>query len=372
MWSAHFYFIMSELEILKYNQEEEKKKIKAWGGYGKLLYESEINFQVRAQSLIKQLINPITPDLIIEAEQKLALVKKGKIELTDNRIGVTSKFDPVLKRLMQPEKDVQAEITKNESLILKAKIAKKNEDKLKEDKQKELKQIEEHVRLYVADMHASYLETHNKLIADSYKYALDQKIPLSELNTYLDKVRNRITLENQATPRPQPKFSLNTPEDVEIEIKKHFNPWKPEEYVKSFRADLNTKFSDWANALKNPDLAIKLNDEEFNTNSAAISDLKSKETVAVKLDAISTELEPVQPGRSLKEVYKLPEPLTMEDADIIINAYCVHRKECKKYIRKISPMNFGVKQMISVLESLKNDDNNFSYTGLNFKLVETL
>lgn len=351
---------------------EEQKKADAWGGFGKQLYRNEISFQLRSQALVQKLIEPATPEQIQAAEVALATIKKELSALIEDRKVLTARFKSVAERLMEPEKYAEEAIINTEAAILKAKIAEKNAAKVKEDKEKELKAVAEHVRIYIADMHAAYLKAHAALIKTSYDHALEIDLPVAGLEVYLAKVCTRVNLSNTVTPPPKPAFRHNTQDVIDAEVNKHFLPWTPEKYVEEFKVALNSKFSDWELALKNKPQAKVLNNEEYDHTVGAIDGLLGRETVAAKLDAISIPVAEASTGKQLKEAYKLDEPSTIEQAFVIINAFSVNRNLCVPQMRSIKPANIGVKQMIAALEAVKNNDNNFEVTGLDFKKIDKL
>lgn len=363
-----------ELQVSKLiDKEVEIKRRVAWGEFGVVLYHGEIALQLRAQEINSKLIEPKTTQQIKEAEQALALVKKEYIALVEERKDkYTARFNSVAKRLMQPEQSIEEAIKANEAALIKAKQTEKEELKTTENKDKELKAIAEHVRLYVADMHAAYLKAQAKLISDAYKYAVDTKIPVDQIEAYVGKVSARINLANRTTPAPKPAFKYNTQEDIDAEVTKHFKPWAPQQYVDGFAIDIKNKFADWELALKNPEQALKLNDDEEGVTILAIEDNKEKETVSAKLEAIAMPLTEEPAGKSLKQVWKIVEPETIEEAFFIINAFTVNKKACVPELNKVKPVNLGVKQMISALEGVKNKDAAFEVTGIKFIQVEKL
>lgn len=357
------------------DKEQENKKRAAWGGFGVQLYHAEISLQLRAQEIITGLINPLSADQIKDAETALAITKKAKKQLQDDRIAITTaRFDPVLTRLMQPEKSIDKAIADNEAAILKAKQAEKELQKTKENKEKELKQIAEQVRIYIAEMHYANLNAQAKLIADAYQHALDTNISVEALPDYLAKVKARINIGNRTTLAPVITAIYNTQQDVDAEILKHFSPWQPQQYIDGFAIDIANKFDDWALALKNKPQAKLLNENELKQTVEAIIDEKEKETIGAKLETIATpviEFE-TSAGKPLKEAYVIPEPQTMQEAFIIMNAFIVNQKLCAPEIGKIKPINFGIKQMIAALEAVKKKDEQFTFTGLIFKQIEKL
>lgn len=363
-----------QLQIAKLiDKEVEKKRLAAWGGFGVELYHGEITLQLRAQEIATQLIKPETSDQIAAAEAALAKVKKECVALVEDRKEkYTARFISVTKRLMKPEQEVEEAIKANEAAIIKAKQAQKEELKTQENKDKELRQIAEQVRVYIADMHASYLKAQLTLLSKAYENALENNISIEDLPVYLDKVRARVTVKNMETPPPKPAFKYNTQEAVDSVVTEHFKPWPAQKYVEGFQLDLTNKFLDWDLALKNKSQAKKLNEDEVALTVEAIDDNKEQETVAAKLDAIATPLAEAPGVKELKERYKIIEPETIEQAFAIINAFIVNKKLCVPSLNKIKPVNLGVKQMIGALEDIKNKDEAFEVTGIKFTKIEKL
>lgn len=360
------------MEIQKHIDDKVlKARAASWSGFGVELYKKEIQLQLAAQEIIAKLITP-TKEQLKEAEQAVATVKKELEALIDERKVPTERFKKVAQRLMEPEKQVEQAVNKIQEGILKVKQELKADEKAADDKRKELVAIAEQTRVYVADMHASILKALAKLINDAYKHALEVDMPVTEVPAFIAKVSARVNAGTTTTPLPQPKFKHNTKEDVDAEVAKHFKPWTPEQYIQGFTIDIEKKFFDWELALKNKPQAEKLNTNEYTETVAAIDELKERETMTARLDAIAMPVETAPDVKPLKEVYKLEEPETIEQALEIINAFTINRALCIPEMRKIKPMNIGIKQMIAALEAVKNADNAFEVTGLLFKKIDKL
>lgn len=353
------------------DKEVENKKRVAWGGLGVQIYHSELSLQLVAQEISKKLITEIPTNKIADAEKALADVRTLYRALVESRKNVTSKLDAVTDRAMLPEKGVLAAIEKNVAEIIKAKKQQEEERKTQDNKDKELKQVAEKVRVYVADMHASYLNAQAKLLADSYKHALDKEIGMESLTEYLTKIKGRVTIASMTTPSPKIAAIFNTQEDVDAEILRNFIPWTAQKYVDGFQLDLKNKYSDWELALKNKETAAEISTKELAETIDAINDNKEQEVIGAKLDTFAS---PVQESgvKELKRPYKIPEPETMDQAYTIMNAFIVNKKLCIPHLTKIKPVNFGIKQMMAALEGIKNNDENFAFTGLVFTQIEKL
>lgn len=360
------------IQLAKVDPVEEQKKVEAWGKYGSVLYKSQIALQAQAQEIIGKLIDPTTTDLIAKAEQAYAEVKKEHAELVKKRIVITSKFDPVLARMSAPEKSIAQQLQLNAEAILKAKQREKEAAKTKEAKEKELRKIGEQVRIYVADMHAAYLYSQLKTLNAAYEHALANNITVEELPEFKAKVCARVNLANRQTPPPKPQFQYCTQEEVDAEVAKNFTPWPAEEYVSGFAADVENKFIDWQQALKDKQAAKELNEQETKQTEAAISEQKQKETIAANLEALAVPIAEATGTKALKEVWTIKEPETIAEAFTIINAFAVNRNLVEEKLRKITPVNLSVKQMVAALLAVKTDDPNFECTGIAFIKIDKL
>ena len=362
-----------ELQLVNFNHEEEEKKISAWGKFGAKLYKTELKLQLQAQEIISQLVDPISKDLIAKAEVSYAYAKKMRNELQAARIEVTINFDKPLQRLMTPEKDIDKALEENRQAIIKAKQRLAESAKLEENKAKELKEIAAKVRLYVADMHANYLNAQLKLVSDGYKYALAQEYKGEAFKEFLVKLKARITIKNREMPRPIFNAEYNTQEIISAEVEKNFNPWNPQQYVDGFALDVDNKFTDWEQALKNKEAAAKINDQETAETIAAINDDKSKEEIAAKLEAIAMPLIENSDTKPLKETWVISDPETLDEMFTIVNAFAINRNLVEKEIgARIKPANIGIKQMIAALVSIKDKDDAFECTGIKFSKKDKL
>lgn len=368
---------MSEQNLLpvKINIDiaEEQKKIAAWGKFGSQLYHTDLTLQAQTQQIVNKLIDPTSQELIAQAEAALAEVKKDYSELQDRRIAVTSKFDPVIKRLMQHEKSLLRCIEINQEGILKAKQKVKEAAKTEAAKAKELNDIAAQVRIYVADMHASYLNAQLKTLSDGYKYALANNLTGKTFEEFLVKLKARVNLNNRITPLPKPTFQYNTQEDVDRVVLENFNPWKPEDYVNGFELDVDAKFMDWEHALQNKAAAETLNQNIIAETEAAIIEQKNRQTTAAKLEALAVPLTDGADAKPLKEVWQIAEPTTVNEMFNIINAFAVNRALVEPQLKaNVNPANIGIKQMIAALVAVKKLDENFECTGITFSKIDKL
>lgn len=171
---------------------------------------------------------------------------------------------------------------------------------------------------------------------------------------------------------PKITAQYNTQAVIDAEIKKHFNPWPPQDYVNGFAADVETKFSDWEQALQNKEAAKELHEKEATVTTEAINEQLGKQKLSAGLAALSAPITEQADVKPLKEQWKINEPATMDQAFAIINAFAVNRNLVEEKLRKISPVNLGVKQMIAALVAVKTADQNFECTGIEFLKIDKL
>lgn len=354
------------------DKEIENKRNIAWGKLGVQIYHSEIILQLRAQEITSKLIDPTAPELIKQAEEAVAVVKKEYDSLQEERKVITSKFDPVIARLMEHEKAILKCIQINQEAILKQKQHLKEAAKTEAVKAKELKDVAAQVRVYVADMHAAFLSAQLSQLAKGYEYALSINLSMEALPEFIQKLCARVNIANCTMPSPHPLFQYNTQEAIDKVVAENFNPWPAQRYVDGFALDVTNKFSDWEQALKNKETAKKLNDDAVAETTAAISDQKAKQATAAKLEALAIPLTEGADIKPLKEVWHITEPTNWDEIFAIINAFAVNRNLVQKELSKIKPINFGIKQMIAALLKVKADDENFECTGITFTKIDKL
>jgi len=354
------------------NEEEQNKKILAWGAYGKALYQADLTLQLQSQEIINQLVDPSTPELVNKAEAAYTVAKKNLNLLQQSRIAVTNKFEPVITRLSAHEKAIQAALKANGEAILKAKQQVNEAAKTKEAKAKELKDIARQVAVYIADMHASQLNAQYALLSKAYEHALSVGISMEALPEFKAKLCARVNTGNCTIPAPRPTFKFNTQEDVDAEVAKYFNPLPPNEYIAGFIQAVESKFSDWEQALQNKEAAKELHEKEVANVAGEITQQLEKQKVAAGLNALAGPILEEPAGKQLKEVWKIAEPQNWDEIFAIINAFAVNRSDVQAHLNKIKPINFGIKQMMAALVAVKTADENFQVSGITFTKIEKL
>jgi hypothetical protein len=95
---------------------------------------------------------------------------------------------------------------------------------------------------------------------------------------------------------------------------------------------------------------------------------------ANRLETIATSIDTTFDNgvKELKKKYEIDMEDNEASALLIITAFVTNFKEAKEGIRVKSMMALSIAQMGSALAWMKNKDNAFSFTGINFKTVEKL
>lgn len=356
------------------NEIVSKKQI-AWGKFGVSLHHNELSLQAQSQQIVNGIVIPKKYEDITAAEEALKIAKQKHLTLINDRKKITDTIDGVKSRLMQPEKSIEEPIAKATAEIIKLKKEKEDTDRKARLKLDEAKLIKEKIVMYVADNDAALLQSHAKLISDSYKHAL-QSIAPENILPFIDKVKKRITIPTQTIPPPKftaQHYSYHTKEEIELLVIENFKPKPPQEYVDGFSADVDRKYFDYQLAWNNKSQAAELDEKEFEETKIAIEKEKNSNIVAAKFQTISSPAQ-VEDGKQLKRLYKINMDETFYNAYLINTAYLSNIELCEPNLRikNENAFNLGIKQMIAALEKVKNDDNNFNFTNIVFQEVVKL
>lgn len=347
------------------NEQVAEQKRTAWGKMGVAIYNTEIALQLRSDQICNTLVAPTETKDITKAEETLKLANQNRAALEEDRKKITGKLNDVINRLMIPEKSVAGRITDFAVQLIKLKKQADEEEKTTQQKTQELKQVAEKVRIYIAEINASFLQETAKLISDSYKYALENIKP-EDIDAYKEKfISLRITEKKYTIYSPTIKAVHNTQAVVDAEIAKVFKPKTAAEYVEGFKIDIKNKYSDYKLAWENKEQALLLNSKEEIENTEAIDQQKQQDVVAANVQAMAATPSVGWTGKTLKEVYKLAMDETFESANIICMAYIANSNKCREKLQVTKWLTgFGTKQMIGALEKIKNEDERFDFNGL--------
>jgi len=349
------------------------EKREAWGEMGVLVYESELELSARAQSSILKIKYPDSFEQIQNAEALLKEINSERIQLENDRKAITSKFDAVTARLMQPEKQLIEAHAKFKAKIIEVKELKEKADKAKQLHDEEIKATKQRILNYCAEINYKYTAMINNQVASAYEYALSNDIEPEALVDYLKKVRGKFTL---ATFVPEPP-TLNVIHldltEVNLLLDENYKI-DSGSYLKQYYDQLDEKFADYPVAYKNKKDALALSIKEAAEAQAKLEAEKSNAELAAK---IAASAEPMRmsvstPLKALKKSYEIEMEETQFNAMKIIQAYAANMVECDKHLNISKWFSVTPKQMATALAKVKNTDERFQPEGIVFKEISKL
>ena len=144
--------------------------------------------------------------------------------------------------------------------------------------------------------------------------------------------------------------------------------------VAYFHRAVDAKFEFYSVALKNKDAAIKMAKEVADKEAAERAEELANQKVATRLEVIATSTDAVIDSgvKELKKSYAIDMEDTEQNALLIMAAFVTNFNTAKEGVRVKSMFKLSVEQMGAALAWMKNKDENFSHTGINFKQVEKL
>lgn len=351
------------------------KKKQAWSEVGLTVHNTNLALEAKAKEAIGLLIPPITIDQIQEAELTLKDVKNRLSVIESERKAVTGKFDQVASALMLHEKSVKDALPAYQNSIIAIKKAHEAD---------QAKVLAAQAAWNLAKENA--INTINKayndmksLVADqcqkAYEFALNRKkdgkpnpIMPDALQAYLKKVKAN---------KGENDFTIKVDELTPELFKYAYDAVQmasPADMLAYFHRAVDAKFEFYEVALKNKDAAIEASKaNEVLEQQKRLEELANA-AVAARLETISTSTDAVIDS-GIKELKKKYE-IDMDDSEssvlLIITAFVTNFKEAQNGVRVTKWMNLSIGQMGSALAWMKNKDEAFSFTGINFKTVEKL
>lgn len=353
--------------IITASDEVILKKKQAWSEVGLTVHNANIQLKAKADEALAMMVAPTTIDEMVAAETVLKAVKAKLGVIEADRKLVTGQFDKVSAALMLHEKAVKDAIPSFQTAII-------NIKKAHEAEQAKLRQAQEAERLAKEQAINFVNEAYSNmqaLIADqcqkAYEYGLNN-ISEEKLAAYLKKVKAKLTLK---------EFTLNRPESITIDNFNHAlvttEMATAEMMLEHFQVKLDEKFQFFSVALKNKEAAIQAAKEKTEREELERAERLANANVAARLETIATsEAEISSDIRELKRKYEIDMPDTESSALLIITAFVTNFAAVKDGVRVKSYLKLDVTQMGAALAWLKNKDNAFTFTGINFKVTEKL
>lgn len=213
-------------------------------------------------------------------------------------------------------------------------------------------------------------------VSRSFEHCLRSSLTLEQVNELMPKMKDGLSAKHFILTQPQIQLAYL----LQAEVDEIWNelcgkmPTVPNVYIEKYHSSLKDKFDFYEVSLKNAQAAIDLDKQVAADNLAKIAAQQKDAEIAAKLEAVSVPhvIDETPQGKALKQVYALDMEESEASAIAIITAFSVNWKAASQKVRVKKWFNLSVSQMADCLVALKNDDEKFSVTGINFKLVEKL
>lgn len=363
------------------NQLIIQKKQTAWANYALESHNKLAELQTESAKVVANLSDlPTKIEQIAEAEKVLKESKAKQKEIAANRLAQTSKLDGFFEKFMAPEKQVLAAIPAYEQAIIKLKNDKAALDNLQANKDAEAKRIKETFIIHINNSKAKFETLIADIINKQFTYAvtnakdentiivLEEEIPLTN---YLFKCMGVKKASDFII--SMPAVTVNYETDVNA-------IWDTMEKVYldgllmkgKFEGDLKDKFKYFSIAIKDKERAIANSEKVANESKEQIAAQTDQQNIGAKLSVNATVMSQETTTKALKEKFELDMASSQENALLVIAAFVANIQKTASHVRVKDWMKLSIEQMGKALESVKNEDNNFTVTSINFKVTQKL
>jgi len=352
-----------------------QQKRATWADMGEAVYKQEMQLQAMAQQAIAAFELPKSMDDVPMATNQLKELKQAQKQLEVNRKGITSRFDDLATRLMQPEKSLLHPIESLSKAILDIKRMHEAEKTKSDAIANEKKRVYE----YFAKERIALDEKAKKKVLEfaerCYTKALNESMPIQEVDAYIKESKEYVFKHHAGI------FDVTLPERVSTtlsqdevnEIAASIDELDTNDYADSFANLVDNLFADYHVALGDKIKAIANLQQAKETEVANIETQAKVSNVAIQLDMMSTdvvvETADIKP---LKKSYEIDMPETVESVIAIMAAFSGNLGLCMPKLKVSKWFAFTPAQAATALCKVKNDDNNFDPSGITFKIIEKL
>ena len=354
--------------------------MKAWAGYAAESHNKLQELQTEAARLIATLSDlPTDIKQIAEAEATLKQSKAKQKEISASRLAQTSKLDKFFENLMAPEKSVLAVIPAYEQAIIKLKNDKAAIDNLQANKDTEAKRIKETFIIHINNKKAEFETRIADIVNNQYTYALNNAKSESIINVngadialedYINKCMGVKKTSDFVI--IQPPVTNNYQTDTNAIWASMETTYLDGKLIQGkFEGDVKDKFKYFSIAIKNKERAIANSEKVANEAKEQAVIQAEQQNIGAKLSVNATVMNQEPTTKALKEKFELDMPASQESALLIIAAFVANIQKTSSKV-KASWMKLSVEQMGSAIVAVKNDDNNFMVSGINFKIVQKL
>lgn len=347
-------------------------KKEAWSKIGEAFYTNEIQLQAESQAVILGIKTPTTIHEVTEfGEAELKKLKQAEKTITEKRKAITDRLRTPMERLSLPEKTFAKPIQELSAVILKIKQDHEADLAKVEKKNKELSSVREIAVKHLADATAHYKKKILDQITSSHKCALDENVTLDKIKEYVDKCANKFTLMDFTVSNPVITPIYATKEEVEA-ILSEVIVLDANNFIEQYRDDLKKKFEFYEIDFNNKEDAIKQSIIATQNATAEIVEEKNNQQMSATLEHLATPVFNTGTHKALKKKYQIQMTDDIKGAITIMAAFTANLSLCQPKLRIKSMLKLSVDQMATALEAVKNDDNGFSVTGINFVQIDKL
>jgi hypothetical protein len=350
----------------------EKKRI-AWGDLGVSIYENELLIQARAQQSIAKIKIPTKIEEVKDAEVLMKEIKADCAAITNSRKSITSKFDDVSKRLMEPEKSFLPHIEALEKSIIALKKADEEKKRVESQKIEKRKQCREFLINTKNNAEAAFQNKINEKVAKVYEYALGEgNIGMAELADFIKLALTRLTEVDFKIQYPLNSFSDVVTTDEYMALCNELLIFDSKKYLSQYENEIRAKFTDYEVALNNKAEALKLAKDAAAAKAQDIQNEKANADVAAKLSTLAIAPVVSNDLKALKQSYELDMEESVENMIAIVTAFAANIHLCLPKLKVNKWFACTASQLGIALAKVKCDDNNFQPSGITFKQVDKL
>lgn len=348
------------------------QKRNAWANMGEVVHTTELQLQAFQQQALERFSLPTKIEDVPDAEALLKVLKSSKATLEDKRKEVTSKFDAVSQRLMQPEKALLEPIAELSKAIISVK--KIEEDRLRKLKEKadEIVRYKQFIINSSNDAKAAAESSISRIISQAYEYALgDGNIDIDGLPEYISRCKNKYPVIKFVMELPKCNSILT--EEERDDIIRELYTYDSAYYKQKFDTLLDEKFSDYAVALANKEQAIALSKKQEEEEKKRIEEEKKNKELSASLQSMAAlDVQITTDTKALKKSYEVDMPETPETAILLMAAFVGNKNLVLQKLKVNKWFAFSIGQIANALGKCKNDDENFAPQGIIFKQIDKL
>ena len=358
-----------------------EKKSVAFAGYAVESHNLLSSLQTEAAKVVANLSDlPTKIEQITDAEAILKQSKAKQKEIAASRLAQTSKLDKFFENFSAPEKSILATIPVYEQAIIKLKNEKSTADQVEANKVAELKRLKESFLIHVNNTKAAHESAIADYVATRFAYALKNAkdattIIVDKTNMPLDDYIFKCMGTKKAK-----DFEITIPpcssthHDISV-------VWRDTVFdnayldgklmIGKFEGDLKDKFKYFGIALKDKEKALAHNENQVNEAKELAVAQAEQQNVGAKLSVTASALDNGPAVKPLNEKFEIDMPSSEKNAITIMVAFTTNIDKVRGKV-KADWMKLSVAQMGAALAAVKNDDNNFSVSGITFKTIQKL